>query len=144
LIGSVSQPYTSYMTTPGSCPATTAATHPPMCAASAAGRSPPNLPLLSRLCVSLLLGRQTPKMSQFYFRAGGSQKMVRPRLVLFGDSITEQSFRPGGWGAALADTYSRKVFKYIRPSPSLSCLIHQIVLFTSGKCIVCFACFSKL
>jgi isoamyl acetate esterase len=36
--------------------------------------------------------------------------MVRPRLVLFGDSITEQSFRPGGWGAALADTYSRKVF----------------------------------
>jgi hypothetical protein len=34
---------------------------------------------------------------------------LRPRLVLFGDSITEQSFRPGGWGAALADTYSRKV-----------------------------------
>ncbi|XP_035820721.1 GDSL esterase/lipase At5g62930 isoform X3 [Zea mays] len=102
------------MTTPGSCPATTAATHPPMCAASAAGRSPPNLPLLSRLCVSLLLGRQTPKMSQFYFRAGGSQKMVRPRLVLFGDSITEQSFRPGGWGAALADTYSRKADVVVR------------------------------
>jgi len=29
--------------------------------------------------------------------------------VLFGDSITEHSFRSGGWGAALADTYSRKV-----------------------------------
>lgn len=29
--------------------------------------------------------------------------------MLFGDSITEQSFRSGGWGAALADTYSRKV-----------------------------------
>jgi hypothetical protein len=29
--------------------------------------------------------------------------------VLFGDSITEQSFRPGGWGAALADSYSRKL-----------------------------------
>ncbi|EEC67164.1 hypothetical protein OsI_34024 [Oryza sativa Indica Group] len=41
--------------------------------------------------------------------AGESQEMVRPRMVLFGDSITEQSFRPGGWGAALADTYSRKV-----------------------------------
>ncbi|TVU20756.1 hypothetical protein EJB05_30351, partial [Eragrostis curvula] len=38
----------------------------------------------------------------------GAAGMVRPRLVLFGDSITEQSFRPGGWGAALADTYSRK------------------------------------
>lgn len=35
---------------------------------------------------------------------------MRPQIVLFGDSITEQSFRPGGWGAALAETYSRKVF----------------------------------
>ncbi|XP_050257081.1 GDSL esterase/lipase At5g62930 [Quercus robur] len=33
---------------------------------------------------------------------------MRPRIVLFGDSITEQSFRSGGWGAALADTYTRK------------------------------------
>ncbi|XP_027168263.1 GDSL esterase/lipase At5g62930 [Coffea eugenioides] len=33
---------------------------------------------------------------------------MRPQIVLFGDSITEQSFRSGGWGAALADTYSRK------------------------------------
>ncbi|BBH03812.1 SGNH hydrolase-type esterase superfamily protein [Prunus dulcis] len=33
---------------------------------------------------------------------------MRPEIVLFGDSITEQSFRSGGWGAALADTYSRK------------------------------------
>ena len=36
-------------------------------------------------------------------------KGSRPRIVLFGDSITEQSFRSGGWGASLADTYSRKV-----------------------------------
>uniref|UniRef100_A0A0D9V0R1 Uncharacterized protein n=1 Tax=Leersia perrieri TaxID=77586 RepID=A0A0D9V0R1_9ORYZ len=43
--------------------------------------------------------------------AGG---MLRPRLVLFGDSITEQSFRPGGWGAALADTYSRKADVIVR------------------------------
>ncbi|KAI5683392.1 hypothetical protein M9H77_04620 [Catharanthus roseus] len=33
---------------------------------------------------------------------------MRPQIVLFGDSITEQSFRLGGWGAALANTYSRK------------------------------------
>ncbi|XP_062170704.1 GDSL esterase/lipase At5g62930 [Alnus glutinosa] len=33
---------------------------------------------------------------------------MRPQIVLFGDSITEHSFRSGGWGAALADTYSRK------------------------------------
>ncbi|KAJ4973091.1 hypothetical protein NE237_006265 [Protea cynaroides] len=33
---------------------------------------------------------------------------MRPQIVLFGDSITEQSFRRGGWGAALADAYSRK------------------------------------
>lgn len=33
---------------------------------------------------------------------------IRPQIVLFGDSITQQSFTPGGWGAALADNYSRK------------------------------------
>lgn len=31
----------------------------------------------------------------------------RPRIVLFGDSITEQSFGEGGFGAALADRYRR-------------------------------------
>lgn len=31
----------------------------------------------------------------------------RPRIVLFGDSITEQSFGDGGFGAALADRYRR-------------------------------------
>ncbi|KAJ3670720.1 hypothetical protein LUZ60_008146 [Juncus effusus] len=39
---------------------------------------------------------------------------VRPQIVLFGDSITEQSFRPGGWGTALADTYSRKADIVVR------------------------------
>lgn len=34
--------------------------------------------------------------------------------MLFGDSITEQSFRLGGWGAALADTYSRKADIVVR------------------------------
>ncbi|THG22020.1 hypothetical protein TEA_000666 [Camellia sinensis var. sinensis] len=33
---------------------------------------------------------------------------MRPQMVIFGDSITEQSFRSGGWGASLADNYSRK------------------------------------
>ena len=32
---------------------------------------------------------------------------IRPELVLFGDSITQQSFQPGGWGARLADAYNR-------------------------------------
>ncbi|KAF3334685.1 GDSL esterase/lipase [Carex littledalei] len=39
---------------------------------------------------------------------------IRPQMVLFGDSITEQSFRPGGWGAALADSYSRKADIVVR------------------------------
>ncbi|XP_027629335.1 isoamyl acetate-hydrolyzing esterase 1 homolog isoform X2 [Tupaia chinensis] len=31
-----------------------------------------------------------------------------PRVLLFGDSITQFSFQPGGWGAALADRLVRK------------------------------------
>ena len=37
------------------------------------------------------------------------QPRRRKRFVLFGDSITQQSFAPGGWGARLADEYARKV-----------------------------------
>uniref|UniRef100_A0A1S3BYB4 Uncharacterized protein n=1 Tax=Cucumis melo TaxID=3656 RepID=A0A1S3BYB4_CUCME len=39
---------------------------------------------------------------------------MRPEIVLFGDSITAQSFGLGGWGAALADTYSRKADVLVR------------------------------
>ncbi|EEF51990.1 Isoamyl acetate-hydrolyzing esterase, putative [Ricinus communis] len=39
---------------------------------------------------------------------------MRPQIVLFGDSITEQSFKSGGWGASLADTYSRKADVLVR------------------------------
>ncbi|PON35186.1 Lipase [Parasponia andersonii] len=39
---------------------------------------------------------------------------MRPQIALFGDSITEQSFRPGGWGAALANNYSRKADVLVR------------------------------
>lgn len=40
--------------------------------------------------------------------------LIRLRFVLFGDSITEQSFTPGGWGAALANTYARKADIIVR------------------------------
>jgi hypothetical protein len=33
----------------------------------------------------------------------------RPLFVLFGSSIVQFSFSNGGWGAALADIYARKV-----------------------------------
>jgi isoamyl acetate esterase len=33
----------------------------------------------------------------------------RPVFVLFGSSIVQYSFSNGGWGAALADIYARKV-----------------------------------
>lgn len=33
----------------------------------------------------------------------------RPKLILFGDSLTERAMSMGGWGASLAHTYMRKV-----------------------------------
>ncbi|KAL4383444.1 hypothetical protein GQ457_15G000740 [Hibiscus cannabinus] len=39
---------------------------------------------------------------------------MRPNIVLFGDSITEESLRSGGWGASLANTYSRKADVLVR------------------------------
>jgi hypothetical protein len=35
----------------------------------------------------------------------------RPVFVLFGSSIVQYSFSNGGWGAALADIYARKVIQ---------------------------------
>ena len=35
--------------------------------------------------------------------------LTRPRFVLYGDSLTQRSFEVGGWGAAIADKYVRKV-----------------------------------
>lgn len=34
---------------------------------------------------------------------------MRPKIYLFGDSITEESFSNGGWGASLANHFSRTV-----------------------------------
>ncbi|KAI3905795.1 hypothetical protein MKW92_024551 [Papaver armeniacum] len=39
---------------------------------------------------------------------------MRSHVVLYGDSITEQSFKPNGWGSALANTYTRKVDVVVR------------------------------
>ncbi|GMI99463.1 hypothetical protein like AT5G62930 [Hibiscus trionum] len=39
---------------------------------------------------------------------------MRPNIVLFGDSITGESFGSGGWGASLANTYSRKADVLVR------------------------------
>ncbi|KAK4479340.1 hypothetical protein RD792_014852 [Penstemon davidsonii] len=39
---------------------------------------------------------------------------MRPQIVFFGDAITQQSFASGGWGAAIADSYSRKADVVLR------------------------------
>ena len=36
--------------------------------------------------------------------------MLRPRFVLFGDSLTQRSFENGGFGAGLTNAYQRKVW----------------------------------
>ncbi|TKY55212.1 GDSL esterase/lipase [Spatholobus suberectus] len=40
--------------------------------------------------------------------------MMRPKIVLFGDSITEQSIRENGWGVPLANAYSRRADVLVR------------------------------
>ncbi|KAF5472988.1 hypothetical protein F2P56_009640 [Juglans regia] len=39
---------------------------------------------------------------------------MRPKIYLFGDSITEESFGDGGWGASLANHFSRSVDVVLR------------------------------
>ncbi|KAF4393067.1 hypothetical protein F8388_012576 [Cannabis sativa] len=39
---------------------------------------------------------------------------MRPKFYLFGDSITEESFGDGGWGASLANHFSRTVDVVLR------------------------------
>jgi isoamyl acetate esterase len=34
---------------------------------------------------------------------------IRPQFVLFGDSITQRSFEPGGWAGVVANAYQRRV-----------------------------------
>ncbi|XAR50189.1 hypothetical protein NMG60_11004445 [Bertholletia excelsa] len=61
---------------------------------------------------------------------------MRPRIVLFGDSLTERSFGSGGWGAALADNYSRKADVVVRGYGGYNTrwalfLLHQMFPLTS-------------
>ncbi|XP_044495768.1 GDSL esterase/lipase At5g45920-like [Mangifera indica] len=39
---------------------------------------------------------------------------MRPKIYLFGDSITEESFADGGWGSSLANHFSRTVDVVLR------------------------------
>ncbi|GFQ05342.1 GDSL esterase/lipase at5g45920 [Phtheirospermum japonicum] len=39
---------------------------------------------------------------------------MRPKIYLFGDSITEESFSDGGWGASLANHFARKLDVVLR------------------------------
>ncbi|XP_025690203.1 GDSL esterase/lipase At5g45920 isoform X1 [Arachis duranensis] len=39
---------------------------------------------------------------------------MRPRIYLLGDSITEESFTEGGWGATLANHFCRMVFSHVK------------------------------
>jgi hypothetical protein len=61
-------------------------------------------------------------------------KLLRSQFVLFGDSITQQSFENGGWGAALAALYARQVlFFYLsflsqQPISSFASFLPSFVL----------------
>uniref|UniRef100_K7KMR2 Uncharacterized protein n=3 Tax=Glycine subgen. Soja TaxID=1462606 RepID=K7KMR2_SOYBN len=44
----------------------------------------------------------------------GVNTMMRSKIVLFGDSITEQSIRENGWGVPLANAYSRRADILVR------------------------------
>ncbi|KAJ0603778.1 putative SGNH hydrolase-type esterase domain, SGNH hydrolase superfamily [Helianthus annuus] len=62
---------------------------------------------------------------------------MRPQFVLFGDSITELSFKSGGWGASLTDTYSRKADILVRGYDGYTSrwalfLLHHIFPLTSS------------
>ncbi|KAL0398504.1 UNVERIFIED_CONTAM: GDSL esterase/lipase, partial [Sesamum radiatum] len=41
---------------------------------------------------------------------------MRPKIYLFGDSITEESFAHGGWGSSLAHHFARTVIERVFPA----------------------------
>ena len=51
--------------------------------------------------------------------------MLRPRFVLFGDSLTQRSFEDGGFGAGLTNAYQRKVKP--RALPTWLCVLHSLL-----------------
>ncbi|CAL5441102.1 unnamed protein product [Camellia sinensis] len=65
--------------------------------------------LFSLLCLRIVL------IFAVHLQAVRREKReMRPEIVIFGDSITEGSFKSGGWGASLADNYSRKADVVLR------------------------------
>ncbi|PNI72817.1 IAH1 isoform 7, partial [Pan troglodytes] len=50
--------------------------------------------------------------------AGCGSALLWPRLLLFGDSITQFSFQQGGWGASLADRLVRLQYQMGQNYPS--------------------------
>ena len=51
----------------------------------------------------------------------------RPLFVLFGSSIVQYSFSNGGWGAALADIYARKV-RYATPAAASNLYVFAFLI----------------
>lgn len=45
--------------------------------------------------------------------------LQRPKIVLFGDSLTERSFDTGGWGAVVQSKYTRRVSTHANPITTL-------------------------
>jgi hypothetical protein len=57
---------------------------------------------------------------------------MRPKIYLYGDSITEESFGDGGWGASLSHHFSRTVIIHFFLSYYLSyCLCIYIYFLVS-------------
>ncbi|RYR77490.1 hypothetical protein Ahy_A01g001982 isoform D [Arachis hypogaea] len=65
------------------------------------------------LFIPLIIIYQLKKHPRYSFERIVEKKM-RGQIMLFGDSITEQSFRQGGWGAALANAYCRQADVVLR------------------------------
>lgn len=95
----------------------------------------PRLPVLDRSQSSAPVSRRSVIRNSVSWGRGESEaEKMRPRLVLFGDSITEQSFSPGGWGAALAEHFARQVNPQPSPSPRFYA---AAAASCCGLCVVC-------
>ncbi|KAF3844909.1 hypothetical protein F7725_008072 [Dissostichus mawsoni] len=49
----------------------------------------------------------TVQFSRFHFNMSQIKTVIWPKVILFGDSITELSFQPNGWGADIAHKLAR-------------------------------------
>jgi len=70
-------------------------------------------------------------------RASTDLWKMRPKIYLYGDSITEESFGDGGWGASLSHHFSRTVIIHFFLSYYLSyCIYIYSCLCVSWSCLV--------